>query len=57
MKNKLCGHIKSFPFHIMYFQSKYDSFSNLFVELYIFAGKIDPSKTSYLTPYILNTPC
>ena len=57
MKNKLSGHIKSFPFHVMYFQSQFDSFANFFKELYIFAGIIDLFKTSFLALYILITPC
>ena len=57
MKNKLSGHIKSFSIHFMYFQCHYGSFNQLFEELCIVAVIMDPFETSYLAPYILNSPC
>ena len=43
--------------HFMHFQCHYGSFYQLFEELYIFAVIMDPFQTSFLAPYILNTPC
>ena len=55
-ENKLFGHIKSFSVHFMYFQCQYGSFYKLFEEFYTFAVIMNPFQTSYLAPYILNTP-
>ena len=57
MKNKLSGHIKSFSFHNMFFQSHYGRFADFFEAFYIFAVTIDPFQTLFLAPYVLNTPC
>ena len=34
-----------------------DSFADVFEDFYIFAVMKDPFQTSFLVPYILNTPC
>ena len=56
MKNKLSGHIISLSVYIIYFQCHYDSFYQLFEEIYIFAVTMDPFQT-FLAPCNLNTSC